>query len=81
MGTARWSGASFGLTRPRAPRFKLTVIADMDPSKLIAAERTGSGSQESPRATKIYDQTKERLTQDKVDRIRLWSTNPMWSQP
>ncbi len=53
----------------------------MDPSKLIAAERTGSGSQESPRATKIYDQTKERLTQDKVDRIRLWSTNPMWSQP
>jgi len=26
---------------------------------------------ESPRATKLYDRTKERLTQDEVERIRL----------
>jgi hypothetical protein len=26
---------------------------------------------ESPRTTKLYDRTKERLTQDKVERIRL----------
>jgi hypothetical protein len=25
----------------------------------------------SPRTTKLYDRTKERLTQDEVDRIRL----------
>jgi len=27
---------------------------------------------ESPRTTKLYDRTKERLTQDEVERIRLW---------
>jgi hypothetical protein len=26
---------------------------------------------ESPRTTKLYDRTKERLTQDEVERIRL----------
>jgi site-specific recombinase XerD len=26
---------------------------------------------ESPRATKLYDRTRERLTQDEVERIRL----------
>jgi site-specific recombinase XerD len=28
-------------------------------------------TQESPRTTKLYDRTKERLTQDEVGRIRL----------
>jgi hypothetical protein len=28
-------------------------------------------AQESPRTTKLYDRTKERLTQDEVERIRL----------
>jgi integrase len=28
---------------------------------------------ESPRTTKLYDRTKERLTQDEVKRIRLWN--------
>ena len=27
---------------------------------------------ESPRTTKLYDRTQERLTQDEVERIRLW---------
>jgi hypothetical protein len=39
---------------------------------------------QSPRTTKLYDRTKERLTQDEVERIRLqrnpkvrkWSLNP-----
>jgi integrase len=29
------------------------------------------GAHESPRTTKLYDRTKERLTQDEVERIRL----------
>ena len=28
-------------------------------------------ARESPRTTKLYDRTKERLTQDEVERIRL----------
>src|SRR5579872_5081746 len=32
---------------------------------------TGMAAHESPRTTKLYDRTKERLTQDEVERIRL----------
>jgi integrase len=32
---------------------------------------------ESPRTRKLYDRTKERLTQDEVERIRLWSFSGM----
>jgi len=31
----------------------------------------GNGSARKPRTTKLYDRTKERLTQDEVERIRL----------
>jgi hypothetical protein len=31
----------------------------------------GSDAAKSPRTTKLYDRTKERLTQDEVERIRL----------
>jgi hypothetical protein len=31
----------------------------------------GNGRHQSPRTTKLYDRTKERLTQDEVERIRL----------
>src|SRR5438477_4132927 len=31
---------------------------------------------ESPRTTKLYDRTKERLTQDEVERIRLLAVRP-----
>jgi len=30
-----------------------------------------TAAHESPRTTKLYDRTKERLTQDEVERIRL----------
>ena len=36
-----------------------------------ARARSGNGGAESPRTTKLYDRTKERLTQDEVERIRL----------
>jgi len=33
--------------------------------------RDEMAAHESPRTTKLYDRTKERLTQDEVERIRL----------
>ena len=43
---------------------------------IFEGERAASGchtfpGHESPRTTKLYDRTKERLTQDEVERIRL----------
>ena len=39
---------------------------------------------ESPRTTKLYDRTRERLTQNEMERIRLLKPNrgnPSWSCP
>ena len=37
-----------------------------------AGARSGNGgARKSPRTTKLYDRTKERLTQDELERIRL----------
>ena len=35
------------------------------------ANAQAMAAHESPRTTKLYDRTKERLTQDEVERIRL----------
>src|SRR5205823_4947767 len=37
----------------------------------ITAYLANGAAHESPRTTKLYDRTKERLTQDEVERIRL----------
>jgi integrase len=36
-----------------------------------ARTRAGNPAHDSPRTTKLYDRTKERLTQDEVERMRL----------
>jgi hypothetical protein len=42
-----------------------------DLTKNTTEELAEMAAHESPRTTKLYDRTKERLTQDEVDRIRL----------
>ena len=51
----------------------LVVVADTAyPSDGGALERAQEmAAHERPRTTKLYDRAKERLTQDKVERIRL----------
>jgi hypothetical protein len=53
---------------PHFPRDRITAYlangAALEDAQEMAAH-------ESPRTTKLYDRTKERLTQDEVERIRL----------
>ena len=39
--------------------------------RACSAPAARMAAHESPRTTKLYDRTKERLTQDEVERIRL----------
>ena len=62
---------------------KLTFTGSTEAGKLPMEQRVGTvkklslehaqemAAHESPRTTKLYDRTKERLTQDEVERIRL----------
>jgi hypothetical protein len=49
-------------------RFVIKIFLSRVPRYLIY---TRMAAHESPRTTKLYDRTKERLTQDEVERIRL----------
>ena len=40
-------------------------------SRKVLEHAQEMAAHESPRTTKLYDRTKERLTQDEVERIRL----------
>ena len=59
-----------------APEQRIGAAAALiEQKREIAAARSSTPSQwpahESPRTTKLYDRTQERLTQDEVERIRL----------
>jgi hypothetical protein len=59
----RWRAAATPSGRPASPAY-LSNGGALDHAQEMAAH-------ESPRTTKLYDRTKERLTQDEVERIRL----------
>jgi hypothetical protein len=55
----------------RVPSFRATGITAYLANGGALEACAGNGRHESPRTTKLYDRTKERLTQDEVERIRL----------
>jgi hypothetical protein len=51
--------------------FRATGIPPTSPPVARSSTPQEMAAHESPRTTKLYDRTKERLTQDEVERIRL----------
>ena len=55
----------------RLPQFRATGITAYLANGGALEHAQEMAAHESPRTTKLYDRTKERLTQDEVERIRL----------
>jgi len=69
---SRRRGAAAGITAPIGNHaFRATgITADLANSSVLEHAQE-MAAHESPRTTKLYDRTKDRLTQDEVKRIRL----------
>jgi integrase len=74
------TGAAVSATAGRSRRSPLTATPHTFRATGITAYLANGGAlkhtqemaaHENPRTTKLYDRTKERLTQDEVERIRL----------
>jgi hypothetical protein len=57
--------------RPQSGTFRATEITAYLSNGGTLEHAQEMAAHESPRTTKLYDRTKERLTQDEVERIRL----------
>ena len=69
---ARARAKAAGITAPiGCHTFRATGITAYLASGGALEHAREMAAHESPRTTKLYDRTKERLTQDEVERIRL----------
>jgi integrase len=68
----RWRAAAAGIAVPiGCHTFRATGITAYLANGGVLEHAQEMAAHESPRTTKLYDRTKERLTQDEVERIRL----------
>jgi hypothetical protein len=62
---------SASMRRSAATRFVQTGLQPISPMAARSNTRRKLATRESPRTTKLYDRTRERLTQAGVERIRF----------
>ena len=67
----RRRAAAAGISADRQSQFRATGITTYLSNGGALEHAQEMAAHESPRTTKPYDRTKERLTQDEAERIRL----------
>jgi hypothetical protein len=66
-----WRSENLTLGQSVVTRFGRQTSPPISPTAGALEHAQEEAAHESPRTTKLYDRTKERLTQDEVERIRL----------